>query len=348
MKFFLINPLCTQNSALSIRVLAISNALIKKNHHILLQQLEKRSLIKILFFMFEVSLKIIKETKLDYIFAFKSVFISIIPALLGKLFKKKVKIILDVDDLEHLLWHKSIIISKLLFYFEKHTINYFDIITTHNKNIYDYLIANYNVDKSKILILPQGLDIKNYETSKSANKSDNVLFVYCAYLGIASDFISFLKLWKDILKTHPHFKLTVVGEGVKLEELKKYSSTNNLDIIFLGHLPHKRALEEIARADIAINFLSDAPGDKYRSSLKLREYLLLKKNVISSYFFDSILLKDYLFLFDIKKESLLKAIDLALKTDSKNSKGHEYIVKNFNIDTVISNFLEELDKVKNE
>lgn len=45
------------------------------------------------------------------------------------------------------------------------------------------------------------------------------------------------------------FKLTVIGDGAELENLKKIASPK---VLFTGHLPHEKVLEEMQKADIFI------------------------------------------------------------------------------------------------
>lgn len=289
--------------------------------------------------------EIIKISDIDYILSAKSLPTSCIPALLKK--SKKTKIILDIDDLEYAYWSNNKIISKLLMVFERMVAKHFDFITVHNDALKEYAVKELKFPAERIISLPQGLDVDLYSFRRVPADfilEDKKVLIYAAFLGVASELMEIFEVYRDIKKEFPEVILIIIGDGPRLEEFKNYSSENQLGIIFTGYKEHKESLDIIQRADVAINYLEDNLANKYRSSIKIREYLALGKKVVANNVGDTYLFEKYLYLSDNNKESFKSKIINALKNKKNNKDGKNYVYKNYCWSKIIDKFIKDLDK----
>jgi glycosyltransferase involved in cell wall biosynthesis len=79
-----------------------------------------------------------------------------------------------------------------------------------SKEIERMYIRN-GVDESKIKYIPNGIDLPNHPVERTNNKT--CLFVGNLYQQPAKGIDVLMIGWKEILKTHPDAKLTIIGDG---------------------------------------------------------------------------------------------------------------------------------------
>lgn len=111
--------------------------------------------------------------------------------------------------------------------------------------------ARLRVDKSKIFITPNGVDLSQIpkDEEKIANR------VICvARLSWEKGLDYLIKAWPEVLKQTPEAKLVMVGEGDKRKEIETMIKDLNIadSVVLMGNLPHDRTLEEIKKSEIFI------------------------------------------------------------------------------------------------
>lgn len=74
-------------------------------------------------------------------------------------------------------------------------------------------------------------------------------------------------------------RLNIIGGGPLLEEFKKRFKDKSF-INFLGYIPQEKIPEIIALSDLCLIYMSDTAGNKNRVSLKLMEYIAMKKRIV--------------------------------------------------------------------
>ncbi len=288
-------------------------------------------------------LKVKKVKKVDYVIATKPLPSSCLAAL--KLRNKDTKIILDIDDLEYAYWLNNKPIAYLLKIFEKWVIKRFDYITVHNNSLRRYVEKSLKIPSEKILFLSQGLDLDHYtvRTKNNFKNKNQILIVYTAFLGIASDLIPILEVYKNAKKQFNNIKLIVVGGGPKLKEYKRYCKRNHVPVLFLGYKDHNETLKILKFADITLNYNKKNFANKFRSPIKLREYILLGKEVVTTDIGDTALFKRYIYISKNNLNDYLLCLKKAIKV-KKNINGPDYIKKECDWDKIINKFLKDLNE----
>ena len=146
--------------------------------------------------------------------------------------------ILDIRDL---VWEymaeKNIIkkiIKKTFKIIMKSGIKKFDQITVTNDHEKKLLEEKYTT--RKIDIIPNGISLERYEKlSKIENKLSTHPFTvtYLGNIGFAHN----LMLLVSVAKELPDIKFVIIGDGMELQDIKKYASKNNIDNVhFTGKL----------------------------------------------------------------------------------------------------------------
>jgi glycosyltransferase involved in cell wall biosynthesis len=289
----------------------------------------------------------------DFIIASKSLPTSCLPAIFGKIFGAK--IILDMDDLEYSYW-KETRFERVLKLFDKNFPKFFNRVTTHTNGLINYVNKELKIPKKRIIFLPQGIVYEMFQNVKSNLKKqlglkDYKIIVYTAHLGVAAKSNVIFKVIKNITKKKNNIKLIVVGGGRYLNYYKKLAKTMHIEnnVIFTGYVDHKKISEYLSIADVAINYLEKNLANKYRSSIKVREYIASGVPVVCNIVSDDIeQLSRFLYYFDTGNlKEFEKQIFSALKGSNKKriSEGKNF-VKNWDWKLIVKNFENELLKIK--
>ena len=123
-----------------------------------------------------------------------------------------------------------------------------DKLIVQNNTIKNYLIKNFFVNKKKIQVVSNLIDIKYIrkkasEKLKVFNKKKNQkILINVASLNEQKNQIEILRAFKNLKNYKYDFKLLLIGDGKNKEKLKKYIKNHNLkNISFLGNLsnPYK-------------------------------------------------------------------------------------------------------------
>ena len=107
-------------------------------------------------------------------------------------------------------------------------------------------------------------------------------------LGIVSEQMDYQNLFdavSDLKQNYPEILVKIIGTGPKEEEYKKYIADKKLQnhVIFMGHLNHERALEEISKSGIGLALYNGKwDFNYYGDSMKCREYFCYGLPVITT------------------------------------------------------------------
>jgi glycosyltransferase involved in cell wall biosynthesis len=104
-------------------------------------------------------------------------------------------------------------------------------------------------------------------------------------IGEQMDYLTMFDAVKDLLPIYPDLILRIVGNGPKEVEYKAYVSDIGLNgnVLFLGHLSHENALEEISKSEIGLAVYNGKWGfNYYGDSMKCREYFCFGLPVITT------------------------------------------------------------------
>lgn len=290
MKFIILSSISI-NSGTGIRIFNIAKNLSENNEVVLTGLGEKegvkgkvkyvkipklRSRMLTHFMSLIVNFIVVLLNRADFVIASKPLPTSCLPAMLCKMIGRK--IILDVDDLEHGYWKGTKFECPLKF-FDRMFPKFFNRVTTHTKELKKYL-NGLGVPNSRIIFLPQGIDYGVFkgvrkDIRKRLGLGKKKVIVYTAHLGPAAKLDFIFKVLKNITRKREGLMLLVVGGGECLEHYKNLARSMGIGkhVAFTGSVDHEEIPEYLAMSDVAVNYLESTPSNRYRSSIKVREYL---------------------------------------------------------------------------
>lgn len=180
--------------------------------------------------------------------------------LLGKI--KKCKVVYNVQEIyPDILGKSSGLVFNLLSRIEHNVYNCSDAVTTIDKVFYDTIVNRF-IDKRKLHIIPNFVDIELYNPFTSTDVLDNILFpnnnsiklLYAGNIGLAQSWEPLIELAKKTKELN--FEYYVIGEGVKKSYVEKQKIANKLDNIhILPYQPRNLMPSIIAYSDIQFIFM---------------------------------------------------------------------------------------------
>jgi len=278
--------------------------------------------------------------KCDVVICLKTFPNAMIPALL----KKNAIKIIDIDDLDSGFSRFSWIMSKL----QDPFIKYFDLITVHNDELYKRLTEKLKIPKEKIYRIEQGVRFDIFDKDKyKKKKSDYKTIVYTGHLSRTSDLDYILLIFSELSKKEK-MKFIVVGGGIKLEKYKKLARKLDIkNIEFTGYVLPEKTAEFISKADACIVHYPEIEANKYRASMKIREYLAMEKPAVCNSFGDLKKFKKYTYQFNSK--NLNEAVQIcfkALKSDGREKSGYKYVRENMSWDKIAKGIVKRIDELR--
>jgi glycosyltransferase involved in cell wall biosynthesis len=290
----------------------------------------------------------------DYVFALKPMPNTCLPTLFIKKILK-CKVIVDIDDLDFEYYPHGFR-RELVRLFFKLFPRHFDVITTHNRYLKDFIIDELQIAPGKIYFLPQGIETRKflkaqpdqrYREKWGINPRDKVI-VYCASLGITSDFQHVLPMLVDFLRNSADVKILVIGDGKRKEYFVNKIEAYGLQerIIFTGYVPHGDMPGILKLARVGINYMAPTWANQCRASIKIREYLAAGLRVICNRVGDAELFKDYVTLCSTIEEFPAAMHQALIKQDLDSSRrGQEFVQRTFSWPPLVKGFVEYLERV---
>jgi len=236
-----------------------------------------------------------------WVFALKPMPNTCLPALFLKYIFKG-KIILDIDDLDFEYYPRGPrrhLVRFFLQLFPRH----FDVITTHNNHLRNFIIDELGISSERVYFLPQGIETeqflaadpdRRYQAKWNLNSDDNIV-VYSASLGITSDFHHVLPMLVDFLKGRDDVKVLVIGDGVRRPYFVREVEAHGLRerMVFAGYIPHADMPGILKLAKVGINYMAPTRANQCRASIKVREYLAAGLSVVCNPVGDAEIFADY-------------------------------------------------------
>ncbi len=205
-----------------------------------------------------------------------------IPALL--LSGGETAFILDIDDLDAAYrkgW-RSAAIGAIQKPFPRSA----DLITCHNRELARYLSAKEGVPPDMIYRLEQGVDIPLFDPDRKivTGIGDGKLIVNVCHFDAAADLEPLLDSLAIVVSRDPSIEVKIVGGGPLLPRYRSRIRGRGLsgNVHLTGPLAQEEVAAAVAEADLCTVFYSDNYANRYRSSLKIREYLAMGKKVVST------------------------------------------------------------------
>ena len=365
MKFIILSSISI-NSGSGIRIFNIAKELSKKNDVILtgignkksdmgnvkyigIPKMKSRLLTH--FVSLIMNSIVVKTNRADFVISSKTLPSSCIPAIISRIAGRK--IIVDVDDLEYGYW-KGTRFEGFLRFFDRALPRFFNKITTHTKELEIYITRDIGIPKNRVIFLPQGINYgmlqRKNDNRKKSRLGKKKVILYAAHLGPAAKLDFIFKVFEKILSKRKDITLMVVGGGEYLMYYKKLAKSMGIGkrIIFTGSVDHENISDYMSISDVAVNYLESTKANRYRSSMKVREYLAsgipVVCNIISK---DLEQFSEYINSFrtgdiDDMMREILKVID---KPDKKKLAKSREFVKEWDWENIVKNFERELSNV---
>ena len=94
----------------------------------------------------------------------------------------------------------------------------------------------------------------------------------------------FIRGAKIVLNHMPNLKFIIIGDGYRIDELKKITADLDLErnLVFTGAVEHKEIPLYLAATDIAVACFEDNQITQCKSPLKIAEYLASGKAIVAS------------------------------------------------------------------
>lgn len=264
------------------------------------------------------------------------------PVLLKKMFGAKA--VVDIDDLDYGLRPGF---GKIIRVLQEPFVKYFDLVLVHNPNLYDYVRGTLKIPKEKILQIEQGVDteiFRNQGRKESLRRAagygpEQKLIVYTAHVSPAAFLDEILEMFKRVSEEEKNARLIVVGNGPSLgyyeQRAKDMGIASKVD--FTGYVKDiSRIVEYLNMADACVVYYPETEANKYRCSMKLREYLSVGVPTVCNDFGDLARFKKFTYSFKTGnmgafKSAMLKALK---KPDGREMKGSKFVAKSMSWEAI--------------
>lgn len=231
----------------------------------------------------KISSKIIKENQIDYVYSYMPGIGSSLPAIRSKS-KHKVQYILDYADLDVFIRPKRLLRKSI------ENANKIIAITEYLKNI----LIERGVEKNKIIVVPNGVDLDLFDTSKipvseiqqlrNSFGASNLIF----FVGSLQDLNMIINSALLVVKSVDDVKYVIIGDHrdpnrSKVVWEKKVSEKGlSNHFVFLGKKPREEIPKYLACADICLDSFPDEPYYAAAHPIKLLEYGACGKPVVAT------------------------------------------------------------------
>lgn len=227
----------------------------------------------------------LRELKPEAVMVMKPFPHTALPALLARR-GCGAKVVVDFDDLDS-GYAAGTLARWLLEQMQLFFLRRADLVCVHNDALRGYLEAK-GLSGEKISFLGQGIEPEKYAAGPGAGPKlppgweGAVVLVYAAHLGPAA---ALEPLFEIVAGLSGNFRLLVIGGGAQLEDFKALARRLGAEgrTHFTGYLTHPETIAWLRLGHIALNYLyEEQPRDRFRSQIKIREYLALGLPVVSS------------------------------------------------------------------
>ena len=290
-----------------------------------------------------------KQKKFDFIFTIFHPFHLVPKAAVEAAKELQITSIVKVDDA---IYEKATGIKSIQRRVEKminsKTLRTASKVLVSNNNTAKVIINEYGVIPEKISIVPNGVELSLFNSSKQKNPK-KVVFAGAMYYHRGLDVL--LEAIPKIIRKIPDAKFILLGSGNELEKLKETVLEKNLEnsVEFKGWIEREKIPENISDASIGIGPLRLTDVTSQALPIKVLEYMAVSLPIIAQKgtLPDDILVNGKNGYFVNGAEDLAEKISSLLnEPDTINQMGNQsrLMVQNFSWDHIIKNVLEAARK----
>jgi len=180
-------------------------------------------------------------------------------------------------------------IFNMLVLFEKLSFNFANSIIVTNKSYKAIAIERYNKVDNKIYVVRNGPDLADFEleTQESySNNGDKIIVTYLGAINYQDGLDNLIKIADIVINYHNfvNIKFQVIGDGDYLSEIIRLSRRYKIEeyFEFKGYICDKHTISKmIANSDICVDTANDTFYNRNSTFIKLMEYMVFNKPVIS-------------------------------------------------------------------
>lgn len=202
--------------------------------------------------------------------------------------------------------------------------------------------------KKKVEVLPNGASLDDFILKNEFKKKEIFKSPVVGFIGAFEYFIDFDLILK-IAQKLPTITFLLVGGGRDFETVKaKAEGLKN--VIFTGAVPHSEIAYYINEMDICLNVFKDMSVSHAACPIKLFEYLLMKKPVISNRLREVELIdRNFIFYADSVDE-FIETINLLLMNQGLAfeyaKRGYEITIKEYTWKSIAERLIHLLEELK--
>ena len=290
-----------------------------------------------------------KYQKFDFIFTIFHPFHLVPKAAVEAAKELQITSIVKVDDA---IYEKTTGIKSIQRRVEKminsKTLRTASKVLVSNNDTAKVIINEYGVIPEKISIVPNGVELSLFNSSKQKNPK-KVVFAGAMYYHRGLDVL--LEAIPKIIRKIPDAKFILLGSGNELEKLKEIVLEKNLEnsVEFKGWIEREKIPENISDASIGIGPLRLTDVTSRALPIKVLEYMAVSLPIIAQKgtLPDDVLVNEKNGYFVDGAEDLAEKISSLLNEPDKiNQMGNQsrLMVQNFSWDHIIKNVLEAARK----
>jgi glycosyltransferase involved in cell wall biosynthesis len=229
-------------------------------------------------------------------------------------------------------------------FIEKKLYNQFDYIGCMSKANMDYIIKHNTINKSKLEVNPNSVDVSRYPKKKNNKKKTKELkLVYGGNLGIPQNPILITKFISKI-EILDNISFKIIGSGTEFKFIESYILKNNIhNTQIVRSLTKASYFEELDNSDVGLIFLNEKfTIPNYPS--RLLDYLYFDLAILSNTDINTDI-TDFIrnanvgkCFFGVKDldnmiTEIIKIKDSSAYLESFNHNSYKSMIKYFNIDT---------------
>ncbi len=275
---------------------------------------------------------------------------TVLPAVLLK--RKGSRIIIDIDDLDY--GYRGGVFSFIIKFIQDRLVPAAEMITSHNDELIKLIKKKFPKFKNRVYKLNQCVDTDVFSPSKAKKRAVRrirkrygggpVLF-YMANLNVAS-YLSDIIGAVSKIKTG-NTKLLVAGGGPLYGKYKKMAERKGAGekAVFLGPLKKSEVVNYIAASDVCLVYYRNEPVNRYRASMKLREYLAMKKPVVATPVGEIKKFREAVYSGGYSRVFFARAIKNSIKKlDNRSKKGYKIVKQEYTWGKEIKKFYKFISK----
>jgi glycosyltransferase involved in cell wall biosynthesis len=225
------------------------------------------------------------------------------------------------------------------------------------QSLKDIIVEHAGIDPDKIIVVPNGVDLRKFEPDKYSTKrlfpGFTIGFVGGLFKWQGMDYL--LRAMDELVKAGRDVNLVVVGDGTMRESAEVLARQLGLEsrVVFVGQVAGSVVPEYIKGFDVCFSGqIPHAFGAMYGSPMKLYEYMAMGRPVVASAFEDArnlIVHGKNGFLFQAQDHSsLVSTLELAYESraelDAYGQLSREIVVEHHSWEARIKYMLSVIDE----